>query len=321
MDRAGPAPLRSEVSHRGAGGLTLHAQPDDEPGHEPAAAGDPDPDAGLEAQQLGALESERVLEASRGLDQFDALRICRVMNAEDARVASAVAAVELALARAVDALVERLARGGRLIYAGAGTSGRLGVLDAAECRPTFGTRPEQVLGVIAGGNRALVSAVEGAEDDRGAGRRALLELALRFDDAVCALSASGRTPYALGALDAAREVGALRLCVTCNAGTPLEAAAEIAIAPLVGPEVLAGSTRLKAGTATKLVLNTLTTATFARLGHTLGNRMRNLRATNDKLTERATQILAEHAKLSPQAARELLQRHGGQLGDALRETP
>jgi N-acetylmuramic acid 6-phosphate etherase len=218
-----------------------------------------------------------------------------LMNREDARVTSAVAAAAPSIARAIDAIAERLRDGGRLLYFGAGTSGRLGVLDAAECPPTFGTPPGMVVGVIAGGAAALTRAQEGAEDDQAAGAARVAELAVGARDAVVGISASGRTPFVLGALAAARAAGAFTVALACNPGSDLAAAAELAIEAVVGPEVVAGSTRLKAGTATKLVLNQLSTGVMVRLGRVEGHRMVDLRPTNAKLLERATRMVVELA--------------------------
>jgi N-acetylmuramic acid 6-phosphate etherase len=215
------------------------------------------------------------------------------MNDDDRAVPEAVAAAADAIAAAVDAIAGRLARGARLIYVGAGTAGRIGVLDASECGPTFNT--DRVLGVIAGGEVAVSTASESAEDDRDAGADALTALQLTTDDAVVGISASGRTPFVLGAIELAKRAGALTIGLACNAGSPLSAAVEHPIEVLVGPEFIAGSTRLKAGTAQKLVLNMLTTLTMVRLGKTYGNLMVDVRVTNEKLRDRATRIVEQAA--------------------------
>ena len=255
--------------------------------------------------------------ASAEIDRLPTLEILRIMNGEDARVAEAVARELPRIAAAVDAIVERLERGGRLIYVGAGTSGRLGVLDAAECSPTFGTPPEMVVGVIAGGERALRESVEGAEDSEEQGHADLALLAVTGRDAVVGLTASGTTLYVLGALAEARPRGALTVGVTCNRGTPLEALADIAITPIVGPEVIAGSTRLKAGTAQKMVLNILSTAAMIRLGKTYSNLMVDLQATNSKLRWRALRIVMEATALSEEEAASLLERCAGEVKTAI----
>lgn len=230
---------------------------------------------------------------SRGLDRKSTRDILRLIQAEDARVPAAVARAIPAIARAVEAIVAGMRRGGRLIYVGAGTSGRLGVLDAAECPPTFGVAPRRVQGVIAGGRRALVRAVEGAEDSAAAGRRDLERKRVGRNDVVVGLAASGATPYVVGALAYARRRGAVTVGVTCNPGARLARVAGIVIAPPVGPEVLAGSTRMKAGTAQKMVLNMLSTAAMVRLGRVYDNWMLQVAPTNRKLRRRAQRILEE----------------------------
>ncbi len=214
------------------------------------------------------------------------------MNREDAKVIAAVASQAAEIARAVDVIVSRLQGGGRLLYIGAGTSGRLGVLDAAECPPTFNTPPELVVGIIAGGETALTRAVEGAEDHPEFAVRDLGEKRLSQQDVLVGIATSGRTPYVIGGLRHAREVGAYAIGLSCNSDSALTAVADLMITPVVGPEVISGSTRLKAGTATKMVLNMLTTATMVRLGKTYGNLMVDLRATNSKLLERSRRIVA-----------------------------
>jgi N-acetylmuramic acid 6-phosphate etherase len=215
------------------------------------------------------------------------------MQGEDATVPGSVAAQLPQIAAAIDATAERMARGGRLIYAGAGTAGRLGVLDASECPPTFNTDPSDVLGLIAGGPAAMNTSVEGAEDSKELAAADLDGLRLSADDTVVGISASGRTPYAVGAVEHARRTyGALTIGLSCNAGSPLGDAAELRIEVVVGPELLTGSTRLKAGTAQKLVLNMLSTITMIRLGKTYGNLMVDVRASNDKLRARSRRIVA-----------------------------
>jgi N-acetylmuramic acid 6-phosphate etherase len=249
--------------------------------------------------------------ASARLDELPTRELVALMNAEDARVAPAVAAELDAIARAVDAIVERMKAGGRLIHLGAGTSGRLGVLDAVECPPTFGTPSELVVGLIAGGDEALVRAHEGAEDRRELALSDLARARFSAKDALVAISASGRTPYALAAVERALELGALAIGVSCDPGSPLSRAATIAITPVPGPEVVTGSTRLKAGTATKLVLNMLSTASMVRLGHVRGNLMVDLRAGSAKLEGRAAGIVMKLADIDEVRARELLAQHGG----------
>ncbi|MET8750034.1 N-acetylmuramic acid 6-phosphate etherase [Streptomyces sp. NPDC004667] len=242
--------------------------------------------------QLDTLTTEAFRPELADIDRLPTLEIARVMNAEDATVPAAVAGQLPRIAAAVDGIAERMARGGRLVYAGAGTAGRLGVLDASECPPTFNTDPEQVVGLIAGGPTAMVKAVEGAEDSAELAAADLTALGLTADDSVIGISASGRTPYAIGAVDFARSRGALTVGLSCNAGSALAAAAEHGIEVVVGPELLTGSTRLKAGTAQKLVLNLISTVTMIRLGKTYGNLMVDVRASNEKLRARSRRIVA-----------------------------
>ncbi len=231
--------------------------------------------------------------ASKNLDHMSSREIVHLMSREDQKVPSAVAHELPAIARAVDGIVDRLRNGGRLIYVGAGTSGRLAVLDASECPPTFGTSPKLVRALIAGGKKAVTEPVEGAEDSKSNGRRDLKRIHLTKKDSVVGLAASGTTPYALAAISYAKRHGALTIAVTANCKSPLAKAADIAITPDVGPEVLTGSTRLKAGTAQKMVLNMLSTATMVRLGHAYENLMIDLTKTNRKLRDRARRILME----------------------------
>jgi N-acetylmuramic acid 6-phosphate etherase len=284
--------------------------------------------------------------ASERIDTLSALEIVRLMNAEDAKVPEAVGRVAGEIARAVEVIADRLSRGGRLIYFGAGTSGRLGVLDATECPPTFSTRPEQVVGLIAGGYSALTRAVEGAEDHPEFAVEDLQQIQLSAVDVVVGIATSGRTPYVIGGLEYARRVGAFAIGLACNNGSALANAADLMLTPVVGPEVISGSTRLKAGTATKLVLNMLTTGAMVLLGKTYGNLMVDLRATNTKLLERSrrivamltdldevaaerqlaicqgelkTAIVAARRDVSPEQARQLLLEAGGQLRKAIGE--
>ncbi|MEU4948805.1 N-acetylmuramic acid 6-phosphate etherase [Streptomyces lavendulae] len=242
--------------------------------------------------QLDTLTTEAFRPELADIDRLPTLEITRIMNSEDATVPAAVAGELPRIAAAVDAIAARMARGGRLVYAGAGTAGRLGVLDASECPPTFNTDPQQVVGLIAGGPTAMVKAVEGAEDSAELAAADLTALGLTADDSVIGISASGRTPYAIGAVDFARSRGALTVGLSCNAGSALAAAAEHGIEVVVGPELLTGSTRLKAGTAQKLVLNLISTVTMIRLGKTYGNLMVDVRASNEKLRARSRRIVA-----------------------------
>ncbi|MGW1621195.1 N-acetylmuramic acid 6-phosphate etherase [Streptomyces sp. NPDC002172] len=242
--------------------------------------------------ELEALTTEAFRPELAEIDTLPTLDIARLMNGEDAGVAGAVALRLPQISAAIDAIAARMAQGGRLVYAGAGTAGRLGILDASECPPTFNTRPGQVVGVIAGGPAAMVTSVEGAEDSAELARTDLDALGIGAADTVVGVSASGRTPYAVGAVEHARALGALTVGLSCNAASALAAAAEHGIEVVVGPELLTGSTRLKAGTAQKLVLNMLSTITMIRLGKTYGNLMVDVRASNEKLRARSRRIVA-----------------------------
>jgi N-acetylmuramic acid 6-phosphate etherase len=266
---------------------------------------------------LGKLTTEARNPLSVGLDSLSAFEIVQLINAEDAKVAQAVGAVAAEIAEAIDIIADRLSQGGRLIYTGAGTSGRLGVLDAAECPPTFNTGPELILGLIAGGPEGLLRAIEGAEDSTDMGREDLQNLALSDLDVVVGIAASGRTPYVIGGLDYAREIGAFAIGFSCNQDAALKPHADLNIIPLVGPEVLSGSTRLKAGTATKMVLNMLTTGAMVRMGKTYSNLMVDLCATNEKLGERAQRIVKELTDCTGSEAGELLQHCDGEVKTAI----
>jgi N-acetylmuramic acid 6-phosphate etherase len=243
--------------------------------------------------------------------------ILRLMNEEDAGVANAVAEVLPEIARAVDGIVVRLDQGGRLFYIGTGTSGRLGVLDASECPPTFGVSPDMVQGIIAGGYEACYRAVEASEDDAAAGAHDLEARGFTKQDALVGVAASGRTPYTVGAVEHAGQLGAFTVALTSVPGSAITKAAEISIVPIVGPEVIAGSTRLKAGTAQKLVLNMISTAVMIRLGYVTGNRMTNVQTRNVKLRARAERILAAEAGLNLARAKEVLDSAGDNLPVAL----
>jgi len=232
--------------------------------------------------------------------------ILLLINQEDERVAEAVTRVLPDVTRAVDGIVERLRAGGRLFYIGTGTSGRLGVLDAAECPPTFGVSPELVQAIIAGGYEACYRAVEASEDDAQAGEHDLEQRGFTKTDVLVGIAASGRTPYTVGAVEHARRLGAFTIAVTCTPDSPITMAAEVSIVPVVGPEVVAGSTRLKAGTAQKMVLNMISTAAMIRLGYVVGNRMTNVRPSNVKLRVRALRILQSEADLAEERAKEVL---------------
>lgn len=301
-------------------------------------------DAEMPDHILSLLETEKVNPATAEIDRRSPLEIVQAINAEDATVASAVASQLPHIASAIEAIATRLRHGGRLIYMGAGTSGRLGVLDALECPPTFNVSPEMIVGCVAGGSFALTEASERAEDHAEAGEDDARRLAIAARDAVVGIAASGRTPYVLGAIAYARSQGALTIGLACNAETPLAQAVDISIAPVVGPEVISGSTRLKAGTAQKMVLNMVSTGTMILLGKTFGNLMVDVQATNAKLRHRAleivrqatgvdaataetllgashgevkTAILAQRAAITPALARERLAMHGNVLRAAL----
>jgi N-acetylmuramic acid 6-phosphate etherase len=266
---------------------------------------------------LDKLLTEQVNPASAGIDALGAAEILGIINLEDLRVASAVGAELGQIAKAVDAIVEVLRAGGRLFYAGAGTSGRLGVLDAAECPPTFNVNPELVQGIIAGGEAALARATEASEDNPSEGKRDLLARGFTNKDALVGITASGRTPYVLGAVAAAREIGALTAGISCTPESELSRLVDIPITPVTGPEVIAGSTRMKAGTATKLVLNMISTAAMIRLGYVYGNLMVNVQPKNSKLEDRARRIVAKAAGVNSEAAEELLRMSGGSVRTAI----
>ncbi len=247
---------------------------------------------------------------SAGLDLASTEQVLVVINAEDARVAAAVKDQIPQIARALDAIVDRWERGGRLFYCGAGTSGRLGVLDAAECPPTFGTPPDRVMGVIAGGAGALQRSIEGAEDSPATAREDLRQRGLCGQDALVGIAASGRTPYVLGAVEHAAAKGAATVGLSCNPGSPLERAADYPITPEVGPEVVTGSTRMKSGTAQKLVLNMISTGLMVRTGCVLGNLMVNVQVKNAKLADRAERIVGEVCGCDLDTARAALEAAG-----------
>jgi N-acetylmuramic acid 6-phosphate etherase len=255
--------------------------------------------------------------ASRRLDRLSTSAILRLMNREDRRVPAAVGRELPAIGRAVDAIVAGIQKGGRLFYVGAGSSGRLAVLDAAECPPTFGVPPRLVQAIIAGGRRAVTGAVEGAEDSAANGIRDLRAKKIGPADVVVGIAASGTTPYVIGALTYARERGATTVAITSNRNAPISRVAGIVIAPQVGSEVVAGSTRLKAGTSQKLVLNMLSTASMVRLGHVYENLMIDVAMTNQKLRGRALRILAEASGKRPSAAKHALRQSGHNLRTAL----
>lgn len=266
---------------------------------------------------LGHLRTEQRNRGSALLDQETTLDLVRIINREDAKVDSAVRAALPQIAKAVDVIADRLRKGGRLIYVGAGTSGRIAALDAAECPPTFGTDPKQVQFVIAGGQKALSGAAEFNEDSRELGERDLAKRKPGKNDVVVGIAASGRTPYTIAAVDFARKKGAATIAVCCNPDSPLEKAADLAIVAAVGPEVLSGSSRMKAGTAQKMVLNMLSTGAMTRLGYVYGNLMVNVHPSNQKLVDRAVRVLQEAAAVDANAARSALERSGNSVPVAL----
>jgi N-acetylmuramic acid 6-phosphate etherase len=266
---------------------------------------------------LRRLSTERPNPASANLDTKSALAIARIINREDARVARAVRRALPQIAKAIDLIAASLSHGGRLIYVGTGTSGRIAALDAAECPPTFDTDPGLVQFIIAGGPKALGAATEADEDSRVLGRREIAKRKPRNHDVVIGVAASGRTPFTVAALEYARARGAKTVAVTCNRNSQLEKAAHVAIIADVGPEVIAGSTRMKAGTAQKMILNMLTTGAMTRLGYVYGNLMVNVHLKNEKLAERGVAILEKAAGVNRKTARQLLTAAGNQVPVAL----
>ncbi|KEO83468.1 N-acetylmuramic acid-6-phosphate etherase [Tumebacillus flagellatus] len=266
---------------------------------------------------MAKLATEQTNAQSDTLDQMNALEIVMLMNREDRTVAESVEAALPRIAEAVDRIVERLRRGGRLLYIGAGTSGRLGVLDASECPPTFGIESDVVVGLVAGGMDAVVEAREGAEDDADAGAYDLRKQGLSADDIVVGLSASGRTPYVAGALTCAKDAGAGTIALSCNSDAEISKLADVAIEVPTGPEVLMGSTRLKAGTAQKMILNMLSTAVMVRLGKAYGNLMIDVKPTNVKLVDRACRMLMNATGVDHETAETALQAAGRRAKVAL----
>ena len=266
---------------------------------------------------LDDLLTEQPHHHSQGLDSLSLAQILRTLNSADAEVPTAVAQEMPRIAAAVEAIAKALERGGHLVYLGAGSSGRLGVLDAAECPPTFGVSPDLVRGIMAGGERALSRSSEISEDDPDAGARDLLASGFGSGDVLVGIAASGRTPYVLGAVAQARALGAITCGISCTPDSELSRAVDYPIEPKPGPEVLAGSTRMRAGTATKLVLNMISTAVMIRLGHVYGNWMVNVQPTNQKLTERARRIIRQATGVSAERAAELLEAGGNSVRTAI----
>jgi N-acetylmuramic acid 6-phosphate etherase len=263
--------------------------------------------------ELDRLVSEGRNPSTVDIDLLATIDVLRKINDEDRLVPAAVEKVLPAIAAAVDRIVLAFQKGARLIYIGAGTSGRLGVLDASECPPTFGVPDDMVVGLIAGGPDALVRSTEGAEDDPKMGAKALQDIGLSANDVVVGIAVSGRTPYVIGGLNYAKQVGATTIALSCNPASTIAAIADIAISPVVGPEVLTGSTRLKSGTAQKLVLNMLSTASMIRIGKSYENLMVDLNPSNRKLVARAIRIVMQTAGCSAQQARQALDRTGNDV--------
>ena len=259
---------------------------------------------------LERLQTERVNELTRNIDSMSTLEAVKLINSEDKKVALAVEKELPNIARAVDVIYSQIKNGGRLIYVGCGTSGRLGVLDAVECPPTFGTDPELVQALIAGGSSAFVKAKEGAEDNRELGREDLQNIHFSAKDALVGIAASGRTPYVIGAMEYARSLGAPTISLSCCENSAVSQLADIAITPLPGPEVITGSTRLKSGTAQKMVLNMLSTTVMIKLGKVYGNLMVDVKATNEKLLERTVSIVRSATGADERVARATLQKCG-----------
>jgi len=266
---------------------------------------------------LEHLLTEQANPASEGIDALPTEQVLSIINNEDRKVAEAVSRELPAITRAVDAIVHAFERGGKLFYIGAGTSGRLGVLDAAECPPTFNVPPEMVQGIMAGGDTALSRATETSEDDSSIGVRDLVGRGFVERDVLAGIAASGRTPYVLGAVAEANRMGALTIGISCTPDSELSRVVNLPITLLVGPEIVAGSTRMKAGTATKMVLNMLTTASFIRLGYVYGNLMVNVQPKNSKLADRARRIIAMAAGVPLDRAGELLAAAGNSVRTAI----
>jgi N-acetylmuramic acid 6-phosphate etherase len=268
-------------------------------------------------EDLHNLLTEQTNPASARIDQVSTLEMLRIFNAEDRRVADSITPELPHIARAIDAIVEAFHAGGHLFYIGAGTSGRLGVLDASECPPTFNVAPELVQGIIAGGEPALSRATETTEDDPAIGAADLRNRGFTAKDVLCGIAASGRTPYVLGAVDEANKLGAITIGLSCTPNSELSRRAKVAITPTPGPEIIAGSTRLKAGTATKLVLNMLTTGAFIRMGYVRGNLMVNVQPKNSKLLDRSLRIIQSATGATPEQAAEALKSADNVVRDAI----
>ena len=262
----------------------------------------------MDIGKLALLDTEKRNEATGDIDKLSTIETVRLINSEDKKVADAVEAVIPAIAAAADGIYERLRDGGRLVYAGAGTSGRLGLLDAVECPPTFSVEYDMVVALLAGGADAFIKATEGAEDDRELGRMDLKDINFSGGDALVGIAASGRTPYVKGAMEYARSVSGFTVSLSCTQNSEISKFADVDIAPLPGPEVITGSTRMKSGTAQKMVLNMLSTVTMIKLGKTYGNLMVDLKAANEKLVGRAINIVCMATGVSEAMAKDVLSR-------------
>ena len=263
------------------------------------------------------LTTEQRNSASANIDKCSTLEMLKIINDEDKKIASAVEKILPHIAKAVELIAEKISSGGRLFYIGAGTSGRLGVLDASECPPTFGTNPETVQGIIAGGSAALISAVEGAEDDKSAAISDLAAKNFSREDVLVGIATSGRTPYVLSGIEYAKKIGAATVGVSCVENSALAKISDIALTVITGAEVITGSTRMKAGTATKMILNMLTTGAMIKLGKVYGNLMVDVSATNEKLRDRAKRIVIAATNCSEEKAVETLKNCGGHAKSAI----
>lgn len=267
--------------------------------------------------KIESLTTETVNEATKHIDELDSLEIARLINQEDKKVADAVEKELPRVAEAIDAIAERFKRGGRIIYCGAGTSGRMGTLDAVELTPTYSVPPDRAFGLLAGGEKAMYQAVEGAEDSEELALEDLKRVGLRADDCVIGIAASGRTPYTIAALRYANEVGALSVSITCNKDSTMAAEARISISPVVGPEVISGSTRMKAGTAQKMIANMISTGVMVRLGKVYQNYMVHVQPTNEKLVNRSCWMISQITGADMEQAKKVLEQAGMKTANAV----
>ena len=267
--------------------------------------------------EIDGLTTETSNEATKNIDQLDSMGIVTLINQEDKKVAYAIEKELPQIAKAVDAIAERFRAGGRIIYCGAGTSGRMGILDAVELTPTYSVPPERVFGLLAGGGQAMYRAVEGAEDSKELAVEDLKRVALTAQDCVIGIAASGRTPYTLSALEYANQTGALSVSITCNQGSAMASAAQISIAPVVGPEAISGSTRMKAGTAQKMIANMISTGVMVRLGKVYQNYMVHVQPTNEKLVVRSCRMISRITGADGEEARKTLEKAGMCVPEAI----